>query len=1118
MALGIVLNSKHPMLLAWGPDLICFYNDAYRPILGARHPEALGQPVASVFADIWPAIHPLAEQALSGEGAWSEDLPLVTVRNGAEAIATFTCSFSPVRDESGAVAGLLCACMETTAKVAAEEALRQREQRLCCVLEGTMDNVLAVDRNWQITYLNQHARDEFAGDRNLLGQNLWDTFPQEVGGSLFTLCQRVMVERQPETMEGYFEPLRSWYEIHVAPSDDGLMVFSRDITRVKQKATQIALQASLLDAVEQAVMATDLDGKVIFYNRFAETLYGWTAEEAMGRHVVELTSRSDPAKASQIMAFLTQGGSWSGEFVAARRDGSTFPAYVTDSPIFDTTGRQIGIVGISRDISQEKAAERELKEKTALLETTLENMDQGLMVMGADGRISQFNRRALDLLELPLELMEHHPHIEEVSQFQATAGDFALPDNGVLNLSQSRGFLSEPRVYERTRRSGTVLEVRTVPLPDGAAVRTYTDITARRRAEAELRTSEGRYRALVDASATIVWRATRDGHMTDGWGWQEFTGQAPDAYQGYGWSETIHFEDSERINSLWTEAVRTGQPCAMEFRILHVDGEYRWVLARGVPLHDANGAVQEWVGTLTDIHEQKESEARLILRDRSLAAISQSVVITDARQPDSPIIYVNPAFERHTGYAADEAIGRNCRFLQGPGTDRKAVARIRSALAAGSDFAGTLLNYRKDGTSFVNELTISPVRDQDGSISHFVGVQSDVTDRQRLEEQLRQSQKMEAVGQLTGGLAHDFNNLLTVILGNAEVLNEEPADAAKVESLSKIIIETAERGAELTKHLLAFGRRQALKPSHLRLGEVVHGIIPLLQRTLGEHVELRTEFVQSAMVALVDRTLLESAILNLAVNARDAMPKGGTLTIRTGLRGAGPNEGLLAGGQDTVFITVSDTGTGIAPEVLNRVFEPFFTTKEVGKGSGLGLSMVYGFAQQSGGHVSIKSKEGEGTAVTIVLPAVVSQQPEAAATPVTLVASPGKERVLVVEDAPQVLQFVSAQLLSLGYEVTAVADGPDAVALLRKDNAFDVLFTDIVLPRGMSGVELARAARAINPDLKIVYTSGYAEEVFQQHGRIDPDIPLLRKPYRRKELADVLRSVLDRTSQPQAHR
>jgi signal transduction histidine kinase len=429
-----------------------------------------------------------------------------------------------------------------------------------------------------------------------------------------------------------------------------------------------------------------------------------------------------------------------------------------------------------------------------------------------------------------------------------------------------------------------------------------------------------------------------------------------------------------------------------------------------------------------------------------------------------------------------------------------------------------LVNYRKDGASFINELTISPVRDQDGSISHFVGVQSDVTDRQRLEEQLRQSQKMEAVGQLTGGLAHDFNNLLTVILGNAEVLNEEPADAANVESLSKIIIETAERGAELTKHLLAFGRRQALKPSHLRLGEVVQGLIPLLQRTLGEHIELRTEFVQSPMGALVDRTLLESAILNLAVNARDAMPTGGILTIRTGLRGAGPNEGLLAGGQDTVFITVSDTGTGIAPEVLNRVFEPFFTTKEVGKGSGLGLSMVYGFAQQSGGHVSIKSKEGEGTTVSIILPAVVSQQPEAAATPVTLVASPGKERVLVVEDAPAMLQFVSAQLLSLGYEVTAVADGPDAVALLRKDNAFDVLFTDIVLPRGMSGVELARAAQAINPDLKIVYTSGYAEEVFQQHGRIDADIPLLRKPYRRKELADVLRSVLDRTSQPQAHR
>ncbi len=389
------------------------------------------------------------------------------------------------------------------------------------------------------------------------------------------------------------------------------------------------------------------------------------------------------------------------------------------------------------------------------------------------------------------------------------------------------------------------------------------------------------------------------------------------------------------------------------------------------------------------------------------------------------------------------------------------------------------------------------------------GLKWEAAERLRLEEQLRRSQRMEAVGQLTGGIAHDFNNLLTVVIGNAEALIEEPSDPVQTLSLSKMVLAAAERGADLTQKLLAFGRRQSLRPERLDLADVVDRMLPLLRRTLGEHIDLCVEAQGGIAGALADRTLLESAILNLTLNARDAMPQGGRLTIRTGQRTAGPDEGEIPVGQDVVFLSVSDTGAGMAPDVLAKAFEPFFTTKEVGEGSGLGLSMVYGFARQSGGHVSIATQEGQGTTVTILLRSV---GPILDATPPSEVhpsAPPlGVERVLLVEDEPQVLQFASSQLLGLGYEVTAVSSGVDALDLLAKGVPVDLLFTDVVLPKGVSGVELAKRAKDLKPDLKVLLTSGYSEDAFAHHGRPEEGTRLLRKPYRRQELAKALREVL----------
>jgi PAS domain S-box-containing protein len=649
------------------------------------------------------------------------------------------------------------------------------------------------------------------------------------------------------------------------------------------------------------------------------------------------------------------------------------------------------LTGITADITVRKHAELDARAKAALLEATLENMDQGLLLIDQAHRVGLFNGRVTQLLDLSPDLLASRPDFEDLRRHQARMGEFAYAPDREMERILRDGLAAGSLAYERIRPNGTALEVRTVPLAGGGAVRTFTDITARKQAEEALRQSEERARDFATIASDWFWETDADLRYT------AMTGAARPA-----------LADGAIGRTPW-EAV------------------------------GADPSAPEWRRLIAAL------QARKPFRDFEF----------EARTPRGHAVWLSSS-----GH---------------------------------------------------------PVHDRRGEFVGYRGVSNDITLRKAaeaehdsLQAQLREAQRIQTVGQLTGGVAHDFNNLLAIILGNAEIIAENPADPALACSLAQQIVEAAERGSDLTQKLLAFGRRQSLKPERLKLKQIVEAMEPLLHRTLGEHIELRADLRDSALAALTDRTLLESAILNLAVNARDAMPKGGTLTIRTGQRAAGPGEGGLPIGQAVVYVTVADTGTGMAPDVLSRVFEPFFTTKEVGKGSGLGLPMVYGFAQQSGGHVCVESEPGRGTAVTIVLPAVTvaGAEPRAGNAPATQAAR--GERILVVEDEPSVLRFVTSQLISLGYEVAAVSTGPDALDLLGRDRDFDLLFTDVVMPKGISGIELARRARQLKPALKVLLTSGYSEDVFEQHGRPEEGTLLLRKPYRRKELAETVLKVLGR--------
>jgi len=553
----------------------------------------------------------------------------------------------------------------------------------------------------------------------------------------------------------------------------------------------------------------------------------------------------------------------------------------------------------------------------------------------------------------------------------------------------------------------------------------------------------------------------------------------------------------------------------------HGPDEQRWFRIMAAPLATAQdrGAVIMHV----DVTEQKLVEEALRAREADLAVNEERFRVLARATMDTvwdwnlttDEIWWNEGMQAHFGHAIEdlEPDSRSWTSRIHPEDLDDVLDSIHTCLHGRQvDWEAQYRFRRADGT-YAHVVDRGCVfRDADETATRMVGGLTDVTERISLEEQLRQAQRLEAVGQLTGGVAHDFNNLLTVILGNADLLTEQLEERSISPEMVTMIRSAAEQGAELTRRLLAFARRQPLDPRPTDLNQLAADIDGLLRRTLGEHIELEISRGGGLWHAMIDPPQLESTLLNLAINARDAMPQGGRLTIETA--NARLDSEYAAHQIDVkpgqyVMLAVSDTGSGIPDEVAARVFEPFFTTKEKGQGSGLGLAMVYGFIKQSGGHVRIYSEAGEGTTVRLYLPRSTTASANTQAPVVAPDARAAGEKILLVEDDTAVRQLTRHLLEALGYRVLEAANGPAAQAILEGSEPIDLLFTDIVMPGGMSGRQLADTAETIRPGIKVLYASGYSENAIVHHGRLDPGVHLLAKPYRRADLARMVRIALE---------
>ena len=818
------------------------------------------------------------------------------------------------------------------------------------------------------------------------------------------------------------------------------------------------------------------------------------------------------------------------------------------TPVCDADGAVKGLFCACMETTRQVRSVRALRDSEALAHQIFDSVtDHAIIVTDVEGRITRWNEGARRTFGWSEADMLGQPADRVLTPEDLHGGRLAFERQEAVD----KGHSPDERWHLRSSGEHFWASGEMTPLRDDAGalvgfVKVLRDRTAQREAERALALSEARLREGAEAVPGFVWTANPEGRIEySSRRWLEYSGSSLSTLRDSGWDGFVHPDDLSRANARWAESVATGAPYEVEYRLRRADGVYRWWLARAQPVRGEDGAVHRWIGVCSDIQEiveardtlsrsREDLEARVAERTRDrdrMWRLSTDVMLV--ARFDSRIEAVNPAWTTMLGWEEAELIGRSFLDLVHP-EELGATRAEAGKLADGLTTLRFENRYRgKDGGYRWISWTAVPDENFIHAVGRDIQVEKEAAEALRATEAaLRQAQKMEAVGQLTGGIAHDFNNLLTGVIGSLDLMQRRIA-AGRTEEVGRYVsaaISSANRAAALTHRLLAFSRRQPLAPKSVDANALVTSMDDLLRRTIGESIRLRIVTAPGLWPTLCDPHQLESAVLNLSINARDAMPDGGRLTIETanarigdalserasdrpdrkdGEAQEGTEQGIPPG--DYIAIHVSDTGAGMDADTVERAFEPFFTTKPIGQGTGLGLSMVYGFARQSEGHARIASTPGRGTTVSLYLPRCrdeAGEGEEAPAPAATARQTESGEVVLVVEDEAVVRDLVVEVLSGLGYRALEAADGPAGLRILESRARVDLLVTDVGLP-GLNGRQLADAARRHRPGLKVLFMTGYAENATSNGGFLDPGMELITKPFEIEVLAARVRMMVE---------
>jgi PAS domain S-box-containing protein len=887
--------------------------------------------------------------------------------------------------------------------------------------------------------------------------------------------------------------------------------------------------------------STDWYDGEIYYSDTAADIYGVSPADLIvpdRQFVLHFVHPDDRARIQEIYDrfFITGGQRYETEYRI--RHGRDQWRWIHEIAEWDTDeeGRQIGATGVILDITARVQADQALRHSEALLTRAQRTARVGHWVWREGSLDRPVGQGAAQFSAVAAEIFGVDP--EELRLPVAEwVRRFVHPEDAqhILNiLTRSvSGELTRYEIDYRGRHTdGTWRWIHEIGEWDYdaagkviGATGVLQDITERVEAQAALRRSEAQLKRAQQIAKLAYWHWGTDLLPC---GWQDAASRySAEAAEIFGvpvnqlsqmtnieyLQRFVHPDDREGLKSVFDDFAAMRVPSySIEYRIQHATGDWRTISERGEWDRAADGRIGGATGTIQDITELREAERAFKEGAARLKLMTDHLPISIGYMDmDERLQFINATAERWYGKPAEQLVGKTMQEFMDAETYQVMLPYVREA-KAGKAVKMQIRRQYPAGPLRDIEMLFVPHVGANGKVAGYFGMAFDMTDRLAMEAQLHQAQKMEAVGQLTGGVAHDFNNLLGVIVGNLDLLAAQMPSGTKAQSLLSTALDAAESGAALIRRLLAFSRRQMLLPKATNLSELVSGMMVLMQRSLGEAIAVETAIPADLWPALIDAGQLEAAILNLAINSRDAMPEGGRLAItlaNTTVDDAmAPSDSDALPG-DYIRVTVSDTGTGIAPDIMSRVLEPFFTTKEVGKGTGLGLSMVYGFVKQSGGFLQLESRVGEGTTISLYLPRAHASL----ATADSAAPSHGNLRgegeiVLVVEDRPDMRAFSAEALRALNYQPLEAPDGPTALALLEQRSDIAVLFSDVVLPGGMSGFELARVARARRPEIKVLLTSGYSERAAGTRG--EEDEAMLEKPFRPSDLGRRLAVLLGR--------